>query len=331
MNTAEALNVLLSLVRHPFAETNTPQLSALLNKPYPCPQVPAMYTCGADGTCSETTCPAPRFRYARLPLTPLPGGYNSASKLYTHVARWISSIFASAGGLVLDMYFPLSSLLCRPRLGCRRQKPMYKKLTGQLMFDTYMPRIIVPTLLHYRVLRIPPEPKRLHMTAPWMIVKEVARCTTLLCASDKCMFSITLEGVEAYEGTVLYHRGRTCGKPVAILHSIGAILENEESLERDQNPGFYILGYAVPVHYVSDGSRDEFILWNPRGYPSRVTIIYSKHKILDAEERSPFGTDTLIPEYDRVTLTLRPYGVTVLRVTKKPLPRFLLAGGKKRI
>ena len=331
MNTVEALNTLLRLAKYPFSETNTPQLAALLNRPYPCPRVPVSYTCGADGTCSETTCPAPRFRYARLPLAPLPDVYDSAARLYTHLAKWISSIFAHAGGPVLDMYFPLRSLLCRPRLGCRRQKPMYERLTGPLMFDTYMPRIIVPTLLHYRVLRISHEPKRLHITAPWIVVKEVAHCTTLVCASSKCVFSITLGGVEAHEGTVLYHRGRACGKSVAILHSIGAILENEEGLEMGQNPGFYILGYAVPVHYVSDESRDEFILWNPRGQPSRVTIIYSKHKIVDAEEHTPFGTDTLIPEYDRVTLTLRPYGVTVLRATKKPLPSFLLAGGKKRI
>jgi len=320
---------LLEAVDSPSSETNVPQLYLAAEKAAPC-VAPVKELCGADGSCTRTSCGEPKFRWAQLPLSPLPEGYKASINAYVVIASLIDMLWKLLGALPFDAYFPYKSAICRPRLGCTHTRPIYTPTRTIIRFETFRPRIVLPTILHYRAIR---PRKELRVKTPWLIVREPQKCSTYICPDPACETVISESRLEFTENPLLA-TGASCSKTRTVLDTIMALLEHSYSRlpEAETRPPLTILGTTLPVLLEKNDESYRLVLWNPSPSVSTTTLVFGYERILDAEAVYPDGThDKPSIEYDRLVIPVRRHGLVELHVSTRKLPSFLIAKQRFRL
>jgi len=318
---------ILSFVEEPAVETNVPQLYRAAGQKIPC-IAPVRYVYGVDGSYAETACSEDRRRStaAQLPLMPIRNGYTASHRAYLEKARTIASYATKSTQLPYDLYLPLHSVRCRPRLGCRKEKRLYDLASGTIQrHDTYRPFIILPTILHYRILR---PVKELRIAVPWIVVKEPVTCSIYLCPYRSC--HVTVEGSTLeFSDVPLYRKGRRCSKGRTAQDAIAALIEEVHGYKPPkpaEEPTFLVLGSVVVLDVKERQGEYVILIWNPTTLPTRATFIFTRERVIAASVYSPVvGREALVPEYDRVAVPLRRHGVAEVYVRTRRIPRFLLA------
>ncbi|NOZ88326.1 MAG: hypothetical protein GXO15_00170, partial [Crenarchaeota archaeon] len=219
----------------------------------------------------------------------------------------------------------LAGRRCRPRLGCT---PLTRRLNisrvrGRASLEPpgYKPRLCIPTLLGVYCGRVA---RTLEILSPAAVLSTPSSCTAIVC-SDNCTMEVRPDRltVEAAEAVVL--RGRRCSGHRIFTDALLAEAARRLRESEVTNPSLWSTGALVPVYAEAQGETLLLALWNPEPRPSLVELRSSTHRIVEAHTRAPQDTvwEQLKPEYDRVKIPVRPYGVTLLQLTLKPLPPLL--------
>ena len=316
----------------PGPETNTAQLYRALSLKFPC-AAPARMVCGSDNTCVASECSNVVAEYIEQPLEPLRGDYSAAMHAYVLHSRTLARAIESvAKALALDAHLPLDGITCRSRIGCNREKS-YIIGSVSYRFNTLRPRIIVPTVLGYRVIRATRHLDNLSL--PWLIVKEHNTCTSFICFRKNCTATIGPESLE-FSDEPLVKKGHQCSKRRVIGDALFALLQGQGlSAHPEGEPRFYLLGAPLlvataPLNHGQEDRRENalsLVLWNPVGITTHASIIFSAERVLAAHVVHPDGVvEHVEPEYDRVTFPIRAHGLVELQLRTRRLPRLLLAG-----
>ncbi len=319
---------LLAAVPDPAAEPAALQLAPLAGAPPPV-EAPAEMLCSRDGTCL----PLRRggcCREAWLPLRPPPTLYHSPLGIVARetvaALETVAAYTSSKPPVFTDYTDWLASRRCRPRLGCTplARRIDVSRIQGRASLEPpgYKPRLCIPTLLGVYCGRVT---RTLEIRSPAATLSTPSSCMALVCSSD-CRMEIHPDKIIVDTAEAALLRGKRCSGHTLFKDALLAEAARRLGDSEATSPSLWSTGALVPVYAeVRDEKTLLLALWNTEPRPSLAELRSSTHRIVEAYTRAPSDTgwEQLRPEYDRVKIPVRPYGVTLLQLTLKPLPPLL--------
>ena len=305
------------------AEPDTAKIHSLLGLQAPCIASSAE-VCGISGVCAPASCQSPRYSVALQPLRGLPRSYRAprVERAVAEALRELSKLGKSAP-VFTDYTDRARGRRCRARLGCSPTALQGKIIEAgeQLGLGAANPRLIAPQLLAPRTLRVT---RRRILEAPWLAVQtRPGSCASILCLSERCTMAVEPGVLEALEGRLVLEESRSCS-PTRL-----AIDSSMTTANASDARGLYALGPLLPLWAsVKKAGRNailELLVWNPapRSYLAVLVTPGYRVRLARASHSLSEGWEMLVPEYDRVRLPVRRFGLALLRLELVELPPLL--------
>ncbi len=175
-----------------------------------------------------------------------------------------------------------SLIICRPRLGCERWKQRVK-LINEMDTNIHAPYIMFPSFLARRRIRL--FKREFIVEAPWICVEGASEAYAMLCAGEKCIFTITANGKVIVNDEAYLLNNSKCRYAFMERIRYGMKVLANKDLINIRNPPVFFDGTPLPLmlRILSDNGRQkiEAILWNPLGIATHATLRLSRLRALN--------------------------------------------------